>query len=425
MNELFFEGQCKREQSQARLSSAECSLSSIFYQLIQVAIGSRVCLSHTPRADEWKQLYEMARKQSLVGVCFAGVQRLVEQRQEPPEMLYLTWMGMAAKIQQRNEVVNRQCVDVQKMLAEKGFRSCIFKGQANASLYVVSDGFNRFQVSEGSMDSTGSPTVNHKPSTINLTALRQSGDIDIWIEGGKKRVIELVQEIAPTKEIRETHAHMDVFPDTEVEAHYRPGLIRNFVKNAMLQKFFQEEAEACFSNIIRLEVSGEGLEIVAPTTEFNLVHQMTHIFHHLFTEGVGLRQVMDYYMVLRTVQEVSEVSRVQKVVSELGLERFASALMWVIKTVFVGHENDDDNDNFFPWTPNEKDGRFLLGEIMQSGNFGKYDERHDFRNMNVVQSLFRITGKNLSYLRFAPFDWFWSPLWRGYHFCSRKLNGYQ
>ena len=31
-------------------------------------------------------------------------------------MLYLQWMGMAAKIQQRNEVVNRQCVEVLKRI---------------------------------------------------------------------------------------------------------------------------------------------------------------------------------------------------------------------------------------------------------------------------------------------------------------------
>ena len=86
----------------------EIELNGLFFDLIQVAIGSRVCLSHSPIADEWGELYAMAKKQSLVGVCFAGVQRLVEQRQEPPEMLYLTWMGMAAKMQQRNEVVNRQ-----------------------------------------------------------------------------------------------------------------------------------------------------------------------------------------------------------------------------------------------------------------------------------------------------------------------------
>ena len=67
----------------------------LFFDLIRVSIGQQVCLSHTPSADEWGELYAMAKKQSLVGVCFAGVHRLVGQQQEPPEMLYLTWMGMA------------------------------------------------------------------------------------------------------------------------------------------------------------------------------------------------------------------------------------------------------------------------------------------------------------------------------------------
>ena len=52
------------------------NIDNIFFELIQVAIGNRICLSHSPTAEEWKALYEIAKKQSLVGVCFAGVQRL-------------------------------------------------------------------------------------------------------------------------------------------------------------------------------------------------------------------------------------------------------------------------------------------------------------------------------------------------------------
>ncbi len=68
------------------------TLEQTFFELLQVAIGRIVCLSHSPSAEEWKDLYEIAKKQSLVGVCFAGVQKLVEQ-QTPEEMLYLTWIG--------------------------------------------------------------------------------------------------------------------------------------------------------------------------------------------------------------------------------------------------------------------------------------------------------------------------------------------
>ena len=71
------------------------------------------------------ELYAMAKKQSLVGVCFAGVQRLQQQRQEPPEMLYLTWMGMVAKIQQRNEVVDQQCKELWNVLHEAGLDAAV------------------------------------------------------------------------------------------------------------------------------------------------------------------------------------------------------------------------------------------------------------------------------------------------------------
>ena len=97
-------------------------MDKIFFELIRVAIGNQVCLSHTPSADEWGKLYALAMKQSLVGVCFAGVQKLVSQQQTPPAQLYLQWMGMAAKIQQRNEVLNRQCAELAESLKLKGYR---------------------------------------------------------------------------------------------------------------------------------------------------------------------------------------------------------------------------------------------------------------------------------------------------------------
>lgn len=38
--------------------------------------------------------------------------------------------------------------------------------------------------------------------------------------------------------------------------------------------------------------------IVVPTAEFNAFYILLHIYNHEFSEGVGLRQLMDYYFVL-------------------------------------------------------------------------------------------------------------------------------
>lgn len=194
-------------------------INELFFELIQVVIGTRICLSHTPSADEWGELYAMAKKQSLVGVCFAGVQKLQTQRQEPPEMLYLTWMGMAAKIQQRDEVVNRQCADLQRRLADEGYRSCILKGQGVGQQYAE-----------------------------HLRGLRQSGDIDIWIEGGVEATVKLAESLGQKAEVTEQHVGLDVFPDTEVEAHFIPSMLRQPFANRRLQRWFDEQTPIPFEH---------------------------------------------------------------------------------------------------------------------------------------------------------------------------------
>lgn len=393
-------------------------INTLFFELIQVAIGKRICLSHTPSADEWGKLYSIAKKQSLVGICFAGVQRLQQQQQEPPEMLYLTWMGMAAKIQQKNETVNRQCVELQEKLPADGFRSYIMKGQAVGSLYRVDDCKKRGDSSTGGSDPAVEKNVENRGS---LQMLRQSGDIDVYLEGGLDKVLAYARTFGEVAKVNELEMTVPVFPDTEVEFHYRPFIMRNPFKNKRLQKFFDECVEGNFSN--RIKLSADSLEIVAPTTEFNLVHQMVHIYHHLFTEGIGMRQLMDYYFVLHTLSvsplkgECSE--RAKKVISDLGLDKFASALMWVMQHVFglgmIG----------MPWIPNQRDGEFLLKEIMLSGNFGKQDERQKGLYDSKWNSFWMVNGKALRLARFDRWMWYWGPIWRIYHFCWRKMKGFK
>lgn len=355
-------------------------------------MGVRICLSQTLDDIEWKVLYDMAKKQSLVGICFAAVQMLPED-ERPSEMLYLTWMGMAAKIQQRNEVVNRQCFELQKRLATDGFRSYIMKGQSVAALYGE-----------------------------RLSGLRQSGDIDIFLEGGYDKIVKYVQKTYPTNEINEVEVHYPIFSDTEVEIHYRPFKTRNPFTNKRIQAYFDSVAERELTN--RLSLPDGCGEIYAPTIEFNLIHQLGHIHKHLFTEGVGLRQLMDYYFVLRTSYDSSTELRSQnknvlRIVRELNLTRFASALMWGLGHVF-GLERE-----CMLWEPNEKDGQFLLNEIILSGNFGKQDERQKGLYDSKWNSFWMVHFKTFRFRRFDRWAWFWSPLWRIYTFMWRLIKGYK
>lgn len=336
-------------------------------------MGTQDCLSHSPSADEWGELYDMAKKQSLVGVCFAGVQRLVTQHQEPPEMLYLTWMGMTAKIQQRNEVVNRQCVELQAKLSDDGFRSCILKGQGNQANYG------------------------------DLAMLRQSGDIDVWLDGSLDDILCYVQKVSPTDEVNEMHAHLHVFEDTDVEVHFIPTRLANRLSSKKLLKWINQNREEQFRNGLRF--SNGGL-IISPTNDFNLVYQLIHIYRHLFSEGIGLRQIMDYYFLIRSVNMLDErIDSVKQAVSILGLNKFASALMWVLQRVF------HLDMTMVPWLPNRRDGEFLLNEIMQMGNFGHQDDR--FKLDDRSSHLKRFWQSNLSkwrFLHYFPSEVVWQPI---------------
>lgn len=103
------------------------TIEQLFFELIRIVLGNAVSLSHNPSDKEWKQLYDMAKKQSLVGICFAAVQRLLEDVR-PPELLYHTWMGMAAKIQQRNEVMNASTQKALELFRKDGFKCTTLKG---------------------------------------------------------------------------------------------------------------------------------------------------------------------------------------------------------------------------------------------------------------------------------------------------------
>ena len=45
-----------------------------------------------------------------------------------------------------------------------------------------------------------------------------------------------------------------------------------------------------------------------PTVEFNIIFQLTHIYSHLMNEGIGLRQLLDYYYVLCDFYKVYQKS---------------------------------------------------------------------------------------------------------------------
>lgn len=316
----------------------------LFYELLQVAIGNRTALTHTPSEEEWREVFALAQKQAMMGVAFRGVERLGAD-QRPPKSLLMPWYVTTERIKAMNADLDAKALRVANRFRKDGFRSVVLKGQGIARLYVVKDGAG---------------------ATTSLKDYRMPGDIDIWLEGKRGRILDYVrQHDAGCKPV---YHHVD-FPEiggTEIEVHFTPSWMNDYFVNRRLQRFFRKEGVTPFAS---QEVRGDYDEIPTPSLAFNRVYILVHIYRHLFGEGIGLRQLLDYYFVLAQGCSAEEREETMRVLRELRMQRFAAAVMWVLQEVFAMDEG------LLLTRPDEREGRFLLNEIMLAGNFGKYDER--------------------------------------------------
>ena len=236
----------------------------IFIDFLRFCIGSVKEIPGSLKEADWQELYAIAKKQCLVGILFDGIKKLPAEHVGMKKELLLQWMAESQMLENANVRLNDAAIQVSEWFRKKGFRTCILKGQGNALMY---------------------------PNPYSRTP----GDIDIWVEGGDKRVISFVRSISPHEKACYHHIEFPSYKGVEVEVHYRPSFLLCFWHNRKLQKYYERVKEEQFSHRVML---GEQGEIAIPTAEFNLIFQLTHIYAHLMNEGIGLRQLLDYYYVL-------------------------------------------------------------------------------------------------------------------------------
>ena len=82
--------------------------------------------------------------------------------------------------------------------------------------------------------------------------MRQSGDIDVWVEGGLGIILKWVMQVSPSQEVNGHHVHFGCFDDAEVELHYVPLNLPKPIKNRELHRFFAANADKQFKNKVQL-----------------------------------------------------------------------------------------------------------------------------------------------------------------------------
>ena len=447
---------------------------SAIFLFLNYCLGKKVDMSMVVAKIDWRQLYNFASRQALLGFCFDGIERLTKEfseelKQNPTERdLLMTWMGAAQQIHRQNMKVNAVAGKLYSKFREDGLRCCILKGQGNALMY---------------------------PNPYSRTP----GDIDVWVNASREDITDYAKTHFEIGDDIRFHHLETSFDGVPVELHFFQGIMNNPIYNARLQKWFKRNADLQCSNVVSLP-DGIG-EIAIPTTAFNVVYQLTHLYHHFFDEGIGMRQIIDYFLVVNdfsknvflnnksskitpslfTLKEgstsypdpltlrgeggnrptrcseplrskdggPSKVSPdcagwdrlsiegdnsagsatavtssastalvvVQRELKYLGLWKFAGAVMFVL------HEVLGLSEEKMIVPVDEKRGRLLLAEILDGGNFGRHFTKYaGFTHQSMGKKYFLKIWRNMHFVRYYPAEALSEPIFRTWHFFWRVKN---
>ena len=373
----------------------------IFFDFLRFCIGSAKEIPGSLKEVDWKELYAIAQKQALLGVLFHGIQRLPKEL-APEQKLLMQWMVMAEMIRKQNIRLFQDSVKVCKNFENKGFANCILKGQENALLY---------------------------PDPY----MRTPGDIDIYLSGGRRKIMKYVDRVCPNQVMRYHHVDFPVMK-TAIEVHFTPSYMFCPIYNQRMQKWFEEVmGEQCNHRVSLPDGYGE---IHVPQASFNVIYILSHLYRHIFTEGIGLRQLLDYYFVLvkwhtdltnltdsnKSLSQMTQINTdldtLRHELKYLGLWKFAQAVMYVLHEVFGLSE-----DRMIA-PMDEREGWFLLDEIMRGGNFGQYDDRMGSKvGESKMHRYFRMNLRNLRFVKHYPTEALSEPLFRTWFALWKKIHG--
>ena len=368
-------------------------MNDIFVTL-HYCLGYKGNISNVVAGIDWQKLYSFASKQAILGLCFDGIERLGEEypeelRRNPiGRELLMAWMGKAQQIRRQNMKVNVVASKLFSMLREDGLRCSILKGQGNALMY---------------------------PNPYSRTP----GDIDVWVNASREEITEYAKKKFNLDDDIRFH-HLETSIDgVPVELHFFPGIMNNPIYHARLQKWFRRNVDLQCSNVVSLP-DGIG-EIAIPTTAFNVVYQLTHLYHHFFDEGIGMRQIIDYYYVvisdyLLVINDESLGIRdtLQRELKYLGLWKFARAVMYVL------HEVLGLSEEKMIAPMDEKRGKLLLAEILNGGNFGRHFTKYGhFTQQGMAKKYFLKIWRNMHFVRYYPAEALSEPIFRTWHFFWR------
>lgn len=346
----------------------------LFFDLLLVYTGAKTTLRQPYKEAQWNEALMLAQEQSVEGVLLSAIERLPDE-QRPPKLVLLQWIGSVQLVETNSKKIAEASENVIRYFHENGFACQILKGCTAARYYPQPD-------------------------------RRSSGDVDVWVDGGREKIYDFARKFDNDGKlygVNYHHIHFHLIEDVHIEVHIWPSFLSSPLRNWRLHKF---------CNLHR-----PTMETDKPSLAFDRVFILLHSYRHMCGHGVGLRQLMDYYYVLKQGFTVDEKEDAVYWINQLGMRRFACGIMWALQKYFGLEER------YLLMQPNEKEGCFIIQEVMQTGNMGHSDARN-WGSMKTPLSRFFFNLRRDFYLaKHYPHEALWQPFFSIWLFFWRWSKG--
>ena len=383
------------------MMTALSSMNIRLLELLRIAMDVDSSMTDTCTEEEWGMIYRRAKEQAIVGLLYKAVSVLPKEQMPPPDIIGRLYSD-AEYIRIQNEKVRALSITLHNKFRENGFQTVVLKGIGNASLYYT--------------------IQSERDEENDLGAYRSSGDIDIWlmangctsIEANRRAVVEYVRTFTPYIEARVHHVELSPIDGIPVEAHYVPMFFYSFRSQRRFERLCMQQA--------RRQMTHQSGDLFIPTADFNAVYQLSHILRHLFEEGIGLKQIVDYYFVLLNLRDMTDDGRridVTQEIERLSMRPLAGAMMYVLQEAFRLP------DEYMICPPDEDKGKLLMNEVLRGGYMGLYDDRKSGWRLNGKINMFLWKWRfNMRLWQLCPREVLCGPLFRLWHYGWRHRHGY-
>ena len=354
-----------------------------FFELLRAGLWDKEARLSKYGAINLKEICRIAEEQSVVGLVAAGLEHVTDVK--PPKEDVLLVVGQTLQLEQRNKAMNAFVAELISRLRDAGINALLVKGQGIAQCY-------------------------EKP------LWRACGDVDLLLnaddyEKAKKLLLPLATEVE-TEYTHFKHVGMTI-PDNfgtsdkgradgwVVELH---GTLHSRLSKRVDKQIDAVQEDTFDHGNVRSWENG-GVTVFLPAVDNDVIFVFTHILHHFFFEGIGLRQICDWCRLLWTYRGVIDVVGLALRLDEMGIvSEWKAFAAYAVEYLGMPAEAMPLLGEEAKWS--RKAAR-INDFVLEVGNFG-HKQRRDFSGMSYLKRKFVSFWGRLSdmlrHFRIFPLD---------------------